>query len=545
MALSTTQTSALAMMIKAKNPDISDAELATYIQKANDVSDPAALDTNLKSGYAGSSQEAANPTNPQASAVSQFDPELMKNALAKYQQLNSQQAPSRFMAGLGASMGDATGMAAVKNQLDHADALNLMNSIGGQEKLQATGTAGLVAADKAQSMNKVAGDFQASQMKAQEEINQARQKTQSGALDAATKQRLNTPNTVEAKFAKTLMLAQLQSNPALANNKDLADAVRDPNVTAQMLMGFMDANVLDAYKKQLGIVTEETKAAGDQAVSKDLYGATKPVIGNNTDVSAVNPSVTTFNFKPGTNMKLVREHLANNPAVPEADLAAFDKKYPDAAPTVNATPQLSQEAKDRLKYSAINGAGQTLQPNPIDVAKAKGTGDQAVSFNERVRTYKTVAEPQIDLALSKLDSTMSGKGTDLISRWMPGNEQQELVNLLAQVNNTYPSALPSSVANSINAAQKAGGYTGSMVASMTNDQLRSALKMIKANVARDINYQNKQDKSDSSGNAGNFGKTQEVSSNTAPSGTTVMTKDGATYDIPNDKVDAARAKGFK
>jgi len=49
---------------------------------------------------------------------------------------------------------------------------------------------------------------------------------------------------------------------------------------------------------------------------------------------------------------------------------------------------------------------------------------------------------------------------------------------------------------------------------MTNDQLRSHLRMIKANVARDIDYQNKQDKSDSRGNVGNFGKTQETSAST-------------------------------
>jgi len=517
MALSQSDAATFAMAVKKARPDVTDEELGALVREAGEVNDDPIksqalamkmlpqLNTQLADPYAGSGYTSAD-------SMKQFNPQQMRAALAQQQAAYQRSQPSRA---IGNIMAGSSGSEAVmnKNKADWEgiDAQNMLQSLGAQEKLQGQATAGINAAKGVQDMAEKAGKYSGTQIEQQ-------QKLQGAQLTLEQQKRLNLASSPETMFAKKLMASQLQSNPALANDPDLKKALQDPNVTAQVLMGFMDKNVLDAYKKQVGIVSDETKARGDQAVSSSLTGGTQPVIGSGAPLPSTTTSsgpAPTFNFKPGTNMREVRAVMAKS--APE-HLAAFDAQFPDAAnaPTGPTAPVLSADAKERMKFSPITAAGQTLVPHPVDVAKGAGAGKEAADFNERVRTYKNYVEPQIDTALTKLESTSSGKGTEMVARLLPANEQQELVNMLAQVNNMYPGAVPASISGNIAAAQKAGGFTGSPLASLTTAQLKSALKMIKANTQREINYQQEKDKSEKTSGAGSYGAAQKTSPTPLP-----------------------------
>lgn len=455
-------------------------------QKLADGGMPEGIDPNILSGA--NANVLANQANVLAGEKYQ-DPnrinELLRNAYSEYQNRINAMEPERSASKFIAATGGAEPLKASKESWEDLDKKALGLTVGKESEIFSK----LLEAQKQGVItNKSLSDTLESLGKASEEIKQKKQQTEIGQLGVESARRMNDPNSMETQLAKIMLIDQFKQ-AGIPAPKGIETA------SAQQLTGFMDKNVLDAYTKKLGIVTKEAEAAKDQAIAQELTGTTKP-------------------------------------------------SMPGVAPRT-AMPSLTPEGQDRLKYATISGAGVTLPPNPVDVAKAQGEGQQAVDFNKQVRVYKTEVEPIIDETLAKLKTTAAGKGTDLIAKWMPGNDQQELVNMLAQVNNTYPGALPPEIAGNIVAAQKAGGFTGSPLQSMTNDQIARSLDRIKLGVANNIRYQQESEKRQ----PGNYGKTQQVSPGPnaprAAAGTIEMTKNGKTYDIPADKAAAAEAAGYK
>jgi len=519
MALSSSDAANFAMAVKQAQPGISDADLAALVKEAGDVNEDPAKSAALAAkiapqaaAQAGVNTQLASPYQgagySKADLMSQFSPEQLKNAYADQQQMYQSTLPSRAIGGVlagGSGSGDV--MLNNRNQWEGIDKQNMLQSIDKQKALQLQATEGLAAGTVAQNQDKTAGEYQLSQAKGAQDLAQGVQKTTQGSYALASEQRLNDPNSNESLTAKAFLKDQIE-----AGGMSMPQGINASTLTARQIlnMGILEPKALEALKTKVGV--QSTQAT----TGKTLAGIPEEVAKGKVATATANALIAPTNpptpggptFSVSGDPAAFRAGLVGK--VPQSVIDEFDRQYPAQG------PQLSEEGKSRLKLGTINAAGVSLPPNPADVAKAEGAGKQVVDFNQRVRTYKTTAEPQIDAALAKLGSTSAGKGTDLISRWMPGNEQQELVNLLAQVNNTYPSAMPSSVADRITSAQKAGGYTGSMVASMTNDQLRSALKMIKANVLRDIAYQQEQDKYETQKGQGSFGSTQTSSAGPLP-----------------------------
>jgi len=505
--------------------------------------------------------------------MKQFSPEQRRAALAKQQAAYQQNQPSRA---IGSILAGSSGSEAVmnKNKADWEgiDAQNMLQSLGAQEKLQSQATAGISAAKNVQDMAKVAGEYSGNQIEKQ-------QKLQTSQLTLDQQKRLNSAGSTETILAKRMLLSQLQSDPRLAADPELKAVLARPDVTAQMIMGFMDKNVLDAYKKQVGIVTDETKAAGDQAVAKDMFGATKPVIGSPQPTPSAPPAKPYVgnagrgkggnygplgwngnpndlnDTSPITNsdrVNILRAELAK--ATTPEDKASIEREIARAGGSVSATPTsgtptLSADAKERMKYSTITGGGQTLQPNPVDVKKAEGSGKEAASFSERVATYKTYVEPAIDETLKFLETTDAGKGTRAFAKYWPGNEQQKLMTLLARVNQMNPGVMPDNISKAIQAGQTGEGFNGKILESLTNEQIRGFLSMAKKNMLNEIDYNNKRSAAEKTTGSGNYAGTQGVTPNPKPAssakGTVEMTKGGKTYNIPAADAAEAESMGYK
>ncbi len=220
------------------------------------------------------------------------------------------------------------------------------------------------------------------------------------------------------------------------------------------------------------------------------------------------------------------------------------------AGAVTTKPQpvaLSGAGTERLKYSAlpIPGGG-ALAPVPADIVRSTGSGEAANAAESQARAYNTTMAPAIQRLRESFTKNGSGKGTLMISQWMPGNDTQELANLMQSVNNAYPSILPAAVGMETAKSLASGGFTGAAVAGMTSDQVKRFLDSIEATAGAGKAYQLKKDTAEAGGAAPQSTGVNTPNPSTAPViKTQRMTKDGKSYDIPLDKVAAAKAKGYQ
>ena len=427
MAFTQEEAAKVAMSIKNAQPGIDDASLAALVKEAEGLNDDPIksqafamkilpqLNTQLADPYAGAGYTSAD-------SMKQFDPAQMRDAITRYNTLNQQQGTSRYMANLGASMGDANGRAAVNDLLKNADALNLMNSVGGQEKLQGQATAGINAAKGVQDMAQTAGKYAGTQLEQQ-------QKLQGSQFTLDQTKRMNDPNSNETALAKSLILSQVGSMDNVSK-AEMQKVISQPGVTAAQLLPAMAQWAPAAQKAFM----EKVNAGKTVADTGKVYAETPGVVAEsrvktgvaNTIVPEpdVIPADVTFNFKPGTDLRATRAVLARSEQ-PEV-LAAFDKQFPGAA-----------EGKAVLKMPAgsnmsVSAGGATIAPSPLTTgAQTAGASEDATGRNQSAVSTKYGLESLTgSLAKQSADAVKAGKAsaTGSIANWManltPGESER-------------------------------------------------------------------------------------------------------------------------
>ena len=216
------------------------------------------LQAQLPSSYAGTTQEAANPQNPQASGLSQFDPAALKAAQDAY---NARQAQNQQNRGIAMTLGSlasgwdqGNGMNQQRQNYDQMDKEALQQTIKAQQDLQGQATAGQAAATSQQNQNIAAGNYIATQNKNALDQNSAMMNNITQAFGAQTVQRMNDPNSPETAILKQVITANAASLPP-AGQKALKDILAsNPNATAVNLLPVVAQYapaIQDAYMKAL------------------------------------------------------------------------------------------------------------------------------------------------------------------------------------------------------------------------------------------------------------------------------------------------------
>lgn len=441
---------------------------------------PVNVPTQLASPYAGSNIEARNPQTPTAEYMNQFDPQAMRRAYDEYYGQYRKDAQARNVQNY---LGAGAPNQQVNQQIwDKDQERKMADTIGRQLALQDQATKGVALGSEVQKQAKTAGEYTGTQAEKGIDIASKRANAIVGNLGAEQAQRMNQSDSPETQMAKSLILSQIASVPT-ASKQALARIVQNPDVTAAQLMPAMAQFVPAAHKAFLDMLSGQQTQASTALTNEQARQAAL-----------------------GT--KIAETVTGGGTKIPSGFV-----------PTISAGP--------------------VGLSSPEAAARSAGSGAAAVDAEGRFRSYKTSVEPQIDATLAKLDKTGAGKGTQALAAWLPGNEQQELVNMLADINNRYPAALPADMAARITAAQKQGGFTGSAVSGMTTDQLRTLLKRVKLNAYEDQKYQQNKDKAEATGTTpSSFGARQGV---TVP----MVGKDGSIYDVPSDKVEYYKSKGYK
>jgi hypothetical protein len=216
-------------------------------------------------------------------------------------------------------------------------------------------------------------------------------------------------------------------------------------------------------------------------------------------------------------------------------------KLTQPLPSAAGQPTLSAEGRNKLQFGTTSFGGVTLPPDPRVVAAAVGEGNRGVAASDRAATYDNYMAPTLKALRSKIAEIGSGKGTAFAAAWLP-TESRELLNLLQEANNIYPGTLPATVAGEVSKSIQQGGFTGALVASLDNGQLARVIDRIEQNAMRDRASARDAIKARESGaTPGSFEVNRPISS----SRTTEMVKNGVTYDIPVERVEAAKAQGYK
>ncbi len=326
------------------------------------VTPPPVLPQNLKNPYVGTSMAARNPDNPQAELMNQFDPEQVKAAYARQNDAYNAGLPARntstyFLAG-GSKGGEA-----VTDYQKSRDEQNLLQTTGQQKALQEAATSGISGATATQNQFKTGGDFITSQAKAQQDLNKSYNENVGSGLATQQAQMLNTPGTRQAKMA----FLQLKQD-ADASGRTLPSGMSGDTASVVDMWPYMTGKLQESYKQLLDaakIKTEVTAAertenivrdGRDMAPAQSPYTPARP--GQPTAQPANVSQAPTFNFKPGTNMAVVRSVLAKSE--PPEVLAAFDKQYPEA----NKAPVSTADAISNMQKMT---AGAT----PDDIAATK------------------------------------------------------------------------------------------------------------------------------------------------------------------------------
>lgn len=227
---------------------------------------PVQLQTQLPSSYAGTTQEKANPLNPGASAMSQFDPQQMNNVYEAQRQAYAASMPSRSTGNLlAASTGNTGVMTANQDQWKNIDAQNMLQTLGKQKALQEQATAGITNAGEVQKQNIAAGKYTTDQAAAA--IKQASDRVDliTKQLPLAAQQDLNNPTSAASMAGRVNAKKTLKE--AGYSDAEIAQAV--PNE----MTAYQAANIVAIGADQL----KQMKAAADighvKGQTAQAYGA--------------------------------------------------------------------------------------------------------------------------------------------------------------------------------------------------------------------------------------------------------------------------------
>lgn len=342
------------------------------------------------------------------------------------------------------------------------------NYIQRQKDLQTQATAGITAGTNLQNQAEKQLQFPGTQTAKQIENNRNRISSMIEGMNAQLQQRLFDPAGVESRIAKTMLMQQLNSISPKAKAEIQALMDKEGPLSAAQLLPIMAQYAPEVQKAFMNMLTGAKTA---EEVKQQQIGT-----------------------------KMLDTATTGGTQIPQG-----------MVPTINAGP--------------------ISMASPQAQVQSTAAGTAAANAEERKRNYKVYIEPRINNTLAKLDSTMAGKLTEVVAKWMPANEQQELVNMLNDVNNRYKGALPAEVANGVKNSAKAFG--GGLPPSMTNEQLKRALNSIKDEAERDISYQQ------------NTGVNATPTSNTANAAKVKMVnKAGRQIEVPPSMVNDAIKDGF-
>ena len=249
------------------------------------------LQTQLPSSYAGTTQEAANPLHPGASAMSQFDPQQMNNVYAAQRNAYAATMPSRATGNLlAASTGNTGVMTANNDQWKNIDAQNMLQTLGKQKALQEQATAGITNAGEVQKQNIAAGNYTKDMAAAA--IKQASDRTDLiiKQLPVAAQQDLNNPTSAASmagrvNAAKTLKMAGY-------SDAEIAQAV------PREMTGYQAAQIVSIGADQLKQMKANADILNTQGQTK-LYGAQS----NQANASANQSNASAAQTKQQTNIQ--------------------------------------------------------------------------------------------------------------------------------------------------------------------------------------------------------------------------------------------------
>ena len=502
------------------------------VDKVNVTGQRMPLNYNLKSPYEGTSQEKENPDNPAASAISQFDPRALQAAQAAYKQQYDDTKLNRGLSGVLAGFGaGSAGVNQNNANWENIDKQRYLQTVGAQEALQKQSTEGLNAATTLQNMSKQAGEYEGTQKAKDLDLAAKRMSNEGAGLDLQARKDLADPGSPQTMLAKQLLIDQLKTAGNIS--PELMKMLQGP-VSAQQLLSFMDPQVLKAFQTKVGI--QSTQATTQKTNIENKFG----------------------NAAAGTYIVPPEQQAASDREALRLVKAEYDKEQNPSDKAALFREMTRLEAKIKNPQSALkagpNGTTQvgisagpvSIQPSPGAQVESTAAGTDRAKSAEQFKNYKTIVEPAINDTIAKLEKSYSGKGAQLYSAIVPGNEQQMIANALMQIYQSYPEAISSEIGANIKRQQGQQGWTGVPTLALSAGQAIEELKKARANVERQMDYRTKQNKyEESGGRPSEFYKTPAAGSVSNSSKTVTMkNKAGRIIYVPESKVKEAEADGF-
>lgn len=545
------------MMLKKLRPDASDDEIAsvikqtladpknangiveaflskkTPVQQVNVTGQRPPLNYNLKSPYEGTSQEAANPDNPAASAISQFDPRALQAAQAAYKQQYDDTKINRGLSGFLAGMGaGSAGVNQNNANWENIDKQRYLQTIGAQEALQKQSTEGLNAATTLQNMSKQAGEYEGTQKAKDLDLAAKRMSNEGAGLDLQARKDLADPNSPQTMLAKQLLIDQLKTAGNIS--PELMKMLQGP-VSAQQLMAFMDPQVLKAFQTKVGI--QSTQAQTEKTNIENKFG--KAAAGS----YIVPPEQQAASDRE--RLRIVKEEYdkEKDPATKAAlfrEITSIEASLKNPQSTLKSGPSGTTQV-------GISAGPVSIQPSPGAQVESTAAGQDRAKSQEQFKNYQAIIKPDIDATIDKIKKTYTGKGAAAMAAWIPGdNGQAEVASRLAALNQMYPDALPPEVGNALKAQAGRPGFNGTFQLALSPEQSIKLLEEAKARVERLQKYRTDQNKyEEKGGRPSEFSQTPQAQGVSKSPQMVTMRKGTRTIQVPENMVKEAEADGFK
>lgn len=459
-------------------PTAGPTDISANVNATLPIPEEVSLSTQLKSPYAGTPQIAANPQNPDAASMAAFDPAARERALEEYLRRRSMNAAT-----IGTGFG-AEGAQTISNYNTFLKDVTLEH----QKGLETQATSGVAAAKSIADRLKLEGEYAGTQAEKQIKIDKDRADLIIKNLDVAQQQRMNKANSPETTMAKTLLLTAIENNPSISSEgrKELSALVKNGEVTAYQMLPAMAKWAPEAHKSYLDQIAanktiKETQGIGQSQKLVEKRTGVGPDSGSSQGPAPQEPQPTpqptvtsepnaapTFNFKPGTDLRVARAMIEKNeqPNV----LAAFDAKYPgvkDATAQPAPMSAVNQQADARTKRQLGNANIVTdylKQQNAPVVPKAPGGG-----WDESLYGKKAAQSP-VNIGYSTTGGTSVSDSAVVEKRRKDADDEINNTDNLVNGYNT--------VKNSVNYAfnhAAEGGRANAATGSMKNDSAYNKL----------------------------------------------------------------------
>jgi len=522
----------------------------------------AQLNTQLKNPLAGTDMMKRNPANPEAEWLNQFDPEQIARARKEYDRVRDETLDMRNVGNYLAAGGRADSVEQNRKHWEAIDKLNQERTFGDLAKKQEAGTKGSALAKETQDRAQQSGVYEGTQKAKSQEI-------EGKQIELQAKRRMEDPSSAISQFARASAIRQWQ---AVNNNQfpDKATLAQFDKMNFFDLAPIAEPNLVKMWKEISSGRTAEAGADIDVAVRNEMVkGGTQPGMtmrpGTQSTPSPATPGAAPTGPTPeqikaaGLNPEVAAavQRGMQNPKVQQAASATTQSLRAgipsDTSQVAPPTPlQLSGPLADRWKnFGTISAAGGrvNIPPDPRTVRGAETEATEAAAASQRSKVFEANVAPDIRRIRSIMDKTDPGKLTEAVAKWLPGNSQQELVNMLNAANAAYPGVLQSGVDSNTAAAISRGGFTGGLIASMTGPQIQRMLDLIEEKAGLDKSIAQRTLRSQDAGAIPGRSNIEAPMPSTKPidqnAGKVMMRQGNRTIAVPADRVKEAEADGFK